>query len=121
MKVVHHSTYLFWFEVGRTSLLAAVGFPYDKLETSGTLFPVIEYTCRLTDSADYGDTVRIDTVVRRLRSRAVEFAYEVFNRDVRIATGVTTHVAVDIHHKPRRMTPELIAALQPYVTTKNES
>ncbi|MEE9271299.1 MAG: thioesterase family protein [Candidatus Krumholzibacteria bacterium] len=121
MKVVHHSTYLTWFEVGRTSLLAAAGFPYHELEASGTRFPVIEYSCRMTGVADYGDTVRIDTAIESLRSRTVVFSYRAYNRDQLIATGISKHIAVDGDHKPRRMERALVDALQEYVVVKSET
>ena len=108
MKVVHHSTYLLWYEVGRTSLLEAAGFPYHELESSGTMFPVVEYTSRFVGSADYGDKVRIVVSVRSLRSRVVVFAYRIICRDKEIATGTTTHVAVDNNLKPHRMSDELL-------------
>lgn len=121
MKVVHHSTYLLWYEVGRTSLLEAAGFPYHELERSGTMFPVVEYSSRFVGSADYGDRVRIEVSVRSLRSRVVVFAYRITCRGKEIATGTTTHVAVDNNLKPHRMADELLAALEPYVEPKTES
>ena len=121
MGIVHHSTYLLWFEVGRTSLLEAVGFPYHELERSGTLFPVIEYGCRLVGSCAYGDIVRIETTVEKLRSRTVAFAYRVLLRDTLIAIGMSKHVAVDGKNKPHRMSDALIASLQDYVATKSEA
>ena len=120
MGVVHHSTYLFWLEVGRTSLLEAAGFPYHELELSGTLFPVIEYSCRLVGSADYGDTVVVETAIEKLRSRTVVFHYRVLCRDKLIATAHTMHVAVDNDQKPHRMADGLIAALQAYVEPRTE-
>jgi acyl-CoA thioester hydrolase len=121
MKVVHHSTYLLWYEVGRTALLEAAGFPYHELERSGTRFPVVEYTSRFVGSADYGDRVRIETSVKSLRSRVVVFGYRVICRDREIATGTTTHVAVGDNLKPHRMDDELLAALAPYVESRTES
>ena len=114
MQVVHHANYLLWFEIGRTALLASAGYPYHELEASGTRFPVIEYSCRLVGSADYGDTVRIDTHLSNLRSRTVEFGYKVFNGDALIATGMTKHIAVDMNQKPRRLTEPLLDALREY-------
>ena len=119
MGIVHHSTYLLWYEVGRTSLLAAIGFPYDELERSGTLFPVIEYGCRLIGSSAYGDTVTVETEVVELRSRTVVFGYRVRCGDRVIATGTSKHVAVDESNKPHRMSDALLAALEPYVATSN--
>jgi acyl-CoA thioester hydrolase len=115
MKVVHHSTYLLWFEMGRTSLLEAAGYPYPELERSGTLFPVVEYECRMAGSADYGDTVQVETSISFLRSRGVVFAYRVLKGGEQIATGSTKHVPVDPNHKTRRMSDGLITALEPYV------
>ncbi|UCH84070.1 MAG: acyl-CoA thioesterase [Candidatus Latescibacterota bacterium] len=120
MQVVHHANYLLWFEIGRTQLLASAGYAYHELEASGTRFPVIEYGCRLIGSADYGDRVRIDTYISQLRSRTVEFAYEVFNGDKRIATGMTKHIAADLNQKPRRMDAALLDALRVYVAVSTE-
>ena len=121
MKIVHHSTYLSWFEIGRTSLLAEVGFPYHELELSGTMFPVIEYACKLIGSADYGDKVRIDTHIETLRSRAVIFGYHVYNEDKLIATGSTKHVAVNLDYKPHRMPDALVDALRDYAQIRTEA
>lgn len=121
MQVVHHSTYLYWFEVGRTGLLSSAGYPYHELETSGTRFPVVEYSCRLVGAADYGDTVRIETRISALRSRSVVFSYNVLNGGERIASGMTKHVAVGPDLKPRRMPTPVFEALKEYVEVSNES
>ena len=121
MRVVHHSTYLLWFELGRTGLLAAAGFPYAELEASGTLFPVVVFACRLNGSADYGDTVKIETRVTNLRSRSVEFSYKIVNREKVIATGMTRHVAVDASQKAKRLPDDLLRALAVYVVANSES
>jgi acyl-CoA thioester hydrolase len=121
MQVVHHSTYPLWFEVGRTGLLSAAGFPYDKLERDGTLFPVVEYSCRITGSADFGDTVEIETGVSSVRSRSVEFFYTVTNRNAVIARGKTTHVAADRERKAKRLPGPLLEALREYARVTNGS
>jgi acyl-CoA thioester hydrolase len=121
MKVVHHSTYLYWFEVGRTGLLGEAGYPYHELEASGTIFPVIEFSCRLVGSADYGDRVRIETHIIALRSRSCTCSYAVFNRDGLIAAGTTLHVCVNTANKTHRLPGELLEALQSYVAPKTGS
>ena len=120
MKVVHHSTYLLWFELGRTGLLATAGFPYPALEESGTLFPVVMFACRLNGSADYGDTVTIETRIANLRSRSVEFSYKILNQGKVIASGMTRHVAVDASQKAKRLPDDLLRALAMYVVASSE-
>ena len=114
MKVVHHSTYLVWFELGRTGLLKDAGYPYHELEASGTMFPVIEYSCRLVDSSDYGDVVTVVTHISELKSRTVAFAYEVFVGERKIATGMTRHVAMDGNSRIHRIPDTLLRALEAY-------
>lgn len=121
MRLVHHSTYLLWFEIGRTGLLEAAGFPYRELEESGTLFPVIEFACRFTGSADYGDTVTIETRITSLRSRSIEFSYRLFNRGKIIVTGTTRHVAVDQSQKAKRLPEAVLRALEEYVEIRSGS
>jgi acyl-CoA thioester hydrolase len=121
MRVVHHSTYLLWFEIARTGLLASAGFPYHELEAGGTLFPVVEYSCRLISSADFGDTVKIETHISSLRSRSVVFSYSVAKKGQVIATGTTKHVAVDANRKPKRLSATLLEALGDYVDSRNGS
>ena len=119
MKVVHHSTYLVWFELGRTGLLRDAGYPYHELEASGTMFPVIEYSCRLVDSSDYGDTVTVVTRVRELKSRTVAFSYEVFVGDKKIAMGMTKHVAMDRDSRIHRISDALFRALEEYTSPQS--
>ncbi len=121
MGVVHHSTYLLWFEIARTGLLASVGFPYQNIEAEGTMFPVVEYSCRIVGSADYGDTIRVETRIESLRSRSVVFSYKVINRGEVVAEGETKHVAVDRNLKPKRLPDPVSRALRPYSGLRNDS
>lgn len=111
MQVVHHSTYLLWFEIGRTALLAEAGFPYHEMERDGTLLPVVEYSCRIAGPVDYGDTVDIETAVSSVRSRSVVFSYEVASGGRVIARGETRHVAADREKKTKRLPDALFRAL----------
>src|SRR5512147_1090616 len=52
MGVAHHSSYLLWFEIGRTGLLREAGHGYRGLEADGVMLPVVEYGCRFLKSAD---------------------------------------------------------------------
>jgi acyl-CoA thioester hydrolase len=112
MQVVHHSTYPIWFEIGRTALLAEAGFPYHTLEREGTLFPVVEFSCRIHGPADFGDEVDIRTGVASVRSRSIVFSYEVTKRGGVIARGETRHVPVDREKKPKRIPDDLFQALR---------
>jgi acyl-CoA thioester hydrolase len=116
MGVAHHSSYLLWFELGRTGLLRAAGHPYRDLEASGCLFPVLEYGCRFHRGADYDDALVIETAVREIRSRTVVFSYRTRRGGDVLAEGFTRHVCVDASNHPRRIPDPVHRALAAYLT-----
>jgi acyl-CoA thioester hydrolase len=114
MGVAHHSSYLLWFEIGRTGLLREAGHPYKELETSGVLLPVIEYGARFILSADYDDVLVIEATVREIRSRIVTFDYVARRGNDVVATGFTRHACMDKSKRARRFPEYLIAAIEPF-------
>jgi len=114
MKVAHHSSFLIWFEVGRTELLAEAGFPYVQMEEKGYFLPVVSYSCRISGSADYGDRVVVETWVERAAKRLVVFGYRVLKDGREIARGETTHLSTDPSGQGRSLPGELLSALEPY-------
>lgn len=114
MGVAHHSSYLLWFELGRTGLLRDVGFAYRDLESDGYILPVMEYNCRFFRGAEYDDNVIVDTTVIELKSRMVTFSYRVRRGGETLVEGWTRHLCVTPDNKPRRIPGAVIDALEPY-------
>lgn len=115
MGVAHHSSYLLWFEMGRTGLLREAGHPYRDLEASGVMLPVIEYSCRFLRGAEYDDRLVIETAVTELRSRVVAFRYRTLRDGVLLAEGFTRHACVDAANHSRRIPDELREAVSRYL------
>ena len=97
MGVVHHATYLVYFEEGRSQYMRDIGSDYAKIEASGYQLPVTEVNVRYAGSLRYGELVKVRTWVDENRSRQLRFAYEVMgveNEQV-LVTGFTRHVWTD--------------------------
>lgn len=97
MGVVHHSSYVVWFEVGRVAWMKAAAMPYTEVAGSGYNFAVTAMHTAYRATCRFGDTVQVITRLAKLRSRQVEFSYEVRNvADQRLlATGSSEHICVD--------------------------
>jgi len=121
MGVAHHTSYLLWFELGRTGLMRASGHPYRELERNGLLLPVLECGVRYLIGAEYDDCVRIETAVSELRSRSVTFVYRAFRGDQLLCTGWTRHVCVTPDNQLRRIPPEVLEAIALYAVPPGES
>ena len=112
MGVAYHGDYFAWFEVGRTDLLRNRGLTYRELEAQGLRLPVIEAHARYIKPALYDDVIEVRTRVTSLTGVRIAFSYEV-HRDgdaAPLATGSTSHAAVNAHGKPRRL-PESVRSL----------
>jgi acyl-CoA thioester hydrolase len=109
MGVAWHGEYLAWFEVGRTDLLRDLGCTYRDLEAQGLRLPVIEMQARFLRPALYDDVLEIRTLVADLGGARMSFDYEVRREGTAgpLASGSTTHAAVDLQGRPRRLPEDL--------------
>lgn len=114
MGIVHHSAYVVWFEAGRIAWMDAVGVPYAEVAAAGFHFAVIGVEVDYRTPARFGDTVRIVSTVTELRSRKVEFAYEVrlAATDTLIASGRSRHICVDLEGRTAQIPAPLRIRLE---------
>ncbi len=114
MGVVHHSSYVVWFEAGRVAWMEAAGMPYAEVAAMGHHFAVTGIQVEYRAAARFGDVVRIISRLTRLRSRHVAFAYEVRNAatNERLATGASEHICVDLDGRMAKIPGEVIRRLQ---------
>jgi len=105
MGVVHHASYLIFFEEGRSQFMRDMGKDYALIEADGYRLPVTEVGVRYVGSLRYGDRVNIRTWVEENRSRRVSFAYEVIDQTSQqiLVTGFTRHVWTDLEGNVTRM------------------
>ena len=113
MGVVHHSTYIIWFEAGRVAWMTAAGMPYAEVAATGHHFAVTAIHAEYRAAARFGDVVRVITRLTRLRSRQVAFAYDVRHAvtDERLATGSSEHICVDLDGRMAKIPEDVVARL----------
>jgi acyl-CoA thioester hydrolase len=113
MGIVHHASYIVWFEIGRVAWMKAAGMPYTEIADSGHHFAVTAIQAAYRTPARFGDTVRIHTWLARLRSRQIEFAYELRNlaNNALLATGVSEHICVDLEGRMAKIPQTIVDRL----------
>ena len=107
MGVAYHANYLIWCEIGRTDFIRALGVSYAEMERDGVLLAVADAQVRYHASARYDDLVRIETRLTGVRSRMVEFSYELSrvlmpgsSMGERLASARTTLVSIASGGRP---------------------
>ncbi len=114
MGVVHHAAYLVWFEIGRVAWMSEAGMPYTEIADSGHHLAVTGIDVAYRAAARFGDVVRVNTQLARLRSRQVSFDYEICNAadGTVLATGRSDHICVDLDGRMAKVPPHILARLQ---------
>lgn len=105
MGIVHHSNYLIWFEFGRSEFCRSRGFSYLEMERDKALMVVAESYVRYKAPAFYEDVLTIRTNIAYVRSRSIQFVYEVLRQTDQklIAEGETLHLVTDENKKVRTL------------------
>lgn len=94
MGVVHHRNHLVWFELARTKLCELSGWSYPAIEELGFYLMLRKAAIDYRHAARYGDRVQARSWISILKSRTVDFAYEIHRDGTLLATGTTQHLWV---------------------------
>ncbi len=113
---IYYARYLDLLERARGEFVRSLGTTLQALQEQETIFPAVE--CRLSYKAParYDDVLTIELWLTELRGARINFGYRVINQDGRlILEGETWHVCTSLADKPKRLSPELAAKLQPFL------
>lgn len=114
MGVVYHANYLVWCEIGRTDFIRQCGMTYAQMERDGVKLAVTECELRMHASARYDELIRVTTRVAAVRSRSVQFAYDIANAETgdRIVSAATTLISVNGDGRTVTIPAEIRALLE---------
>lgn len=98
MGIVHHSSYLLYFEAGRVEWLRARGVTYADWAARGVQLPVVEANLAYKAPARFDELLTIETTLTELRSVSFKFAYKVKRGEHLLAEGFTRLACVNADH-----------------------
>lgn len=105
MGIVHHATYLVWFEEARSAFMRLMNTSYTEFEADGVALAVSEANVRYLAPARYDRLVAVQCKIDNLKSRSVTFSYNVLDAETgqTLATGITHHICVTPDKKVTRI------------------
>ena len=111
MGVVYYANYLRYFESARADYWRSLGRTYRDLVAWGIALPVIEAHCEYKKPATYEDLLVIEVSVIEVRAASLRFGYKVTRGEDLLAHGYTRHAVVGMDGRPKRLPPQMIAAM----------
>lgn len=96
MGIIHHSSYVIYFEEGRTNYARQRGSDYASFEQSGFYLTVTEIAVRYLKPARYGQQITVRCWIDEMKSRGLTFAYEIVDAKTQelFVTGTTKHICI---------------------------
>jgi acyl-CoA thioester hydrolase len=108
MGIVHHSSYVVWLEEGRSQWMRAHGNSYAQFEEGGFQLVVSELCLRYKQPARYDQRVTVRCWVESVRSRQIQFNYEVVDAETgaMLVNGYTQLICLGREGKVTRIPDE---------------
>jgi acyl-CoA thioester hydrolase len=109
MGVVHHGTYISYFEVGRVEYMRRRGLDYNSWTQLGIHLPVVEVNVRYRRTARFDELLCIETRLADLQRVQMRFDYRLLRPELNnggeelVAEGFTTLACVGHDHVIRRV------------------
>jgi acyl-CoA thioester hydrolase len=111
MGIVHHATYLVYFEAGRVEWLRRRGITYADWTSRGVQVPVATAEVQYRAPSRFDDLLAVTTTLTKVRSVSLDFRYRITREHTLIAEGFTRLACIDASGKLLRMPDEIRDAL----------
>ena len=89
MGLVHHGSYVNYFEEARISWISNLGFSYSEMEKSGIILPVSELNINYLRPAYFENDLVVNVELAELPTSRLIFNYTITNKDEVVVTGTT--------------------------------
>ena len=112
MGIVHHATYLVYFEAGRVDYLHKRGVSYEQWLKRGLHLPVVEARARYRRPAKFDDLLTVETQVAACTRVTCTWEYRVHRGAELMCEGHTLLCCVGDDLAPRRIPDDVAAVLR---------
>jgi acyl-CoA thioester hydrolase len=108
MGIIHHASYIVYFEEGRSNYARQRGSDYASFESSGRHLVVAEVHARYIKAAVYRQQITVRCWVEEMKSRSLTFAYEIVDTETGdvLVTGTTKHICITHDGRVTTLPPE---------------
>ena len=113
MGIVHHASYIVYFEEGRSHYARERGASYSAFEEMGYALAVSEVHARYKVAACYDQLLTVRCWLEDIKSRSLMFGYEIVNAETKTihVVGQTKHICVTHEGQVAKLPAEWRAAL----------
>ena len=117
MGLVHHGSYINYFEEARIAWISDLGFSYSEMEKSGIILPVSKLNVSYFKPAYFDDNLIVNVELVEMPTSRLIFNYTIKNKDEVVVTGNTVLAFLNKKTKrPIRCPDYMLKKLAPLFT-----
>ena len=117
MGLVHHGSYINYFEEARIAWISDLGFSYSEMEKSGIILPVSKLNVSYLKPAYFDDNLIVNVELVEMPTSRLIFNYKIKNKDEVVVTGNTVLAFLNKKTKrPIRCPDYMLKKLAPLFT-----
>tara|TARA_B100000989_G_scaffold56586_1_gene38256 strand:+ start:2831 stop:3184 length:354 start_codon:yes stop_codon:yes gene_type:complete len=89
MGLVHHGSYVNYFEEARIAWISNLGFSYSEMENSGIILPVSKLSVNYLRPVYFDDNLVVNVELAEVPTSRLIFNYTIKNKDEVVVIGTT--------------------------------
>lgn len=95
MQITSHTNYIRFMEEARSDYLEQIDWPYDQLEKSGVISPVVNVNCNYKRTTTYPDLIEITTRVHKVSRVKLTLSYRMTVSGQLVCQAESSHCFLD--------------------------
>ena len=117
--IIHHSSYVIYYETARIEFLKHKGFDINEMERKSILCPVVSLDAHYLKPLRSLEDIRVRVSVHSSSRVRFQIMHEIFKGEEKMAFAITTHCFINAAVRPISIPTELLQSFRKDLELKN--
>ena len=108
--IIHHSSYIIYYETARIEYLSSRGFDINELEKQQIMCPVVSLDAHYLKPLRSLEEIKVKVCVKSFSKVKFELLHEIYKDDQKCAFCITSHCFINASFKPQPIPKKLFEA-----------
>ncbi|MCX6988887.1 MAG: thioesterase family protein [Chlamydiae bacterium] len=108
--IIHHSSYIIYYEAARIAYLSSLGFDINNMEQEMILCPVVSLEAHYIKPLRSLEDIVVEVEVDSFSKVRFRIAHQIYRRGEKIAYAISSHCFINNEFKPIPIPAQLIVS-----------
>ena len=118
--IIHHSSYVIYYETARIEFLKHKGFDINEMEKQSILSPVVSLDAQYLKPLRSLEQIKVQVSVHSCSRVRFQILHEIYKGEEKMAFAITTHCFINAAFRPISIPAELLQSFRKDVELKKD-